>query len=139
MWAASLRAVLGDHRTASAELAANLVAVERGFLGTQNYPFTVHNAAKVLWWTASANGADVLERNLREKVLAPDFSYPESDGRWTAALLCALTGRHDEARGLRISGSVGAAGSSACREADRPLTTSAVSGSARSESIRDAW
>ena len=89
MWAASLRAALGDHRGACDELAANLVAVERGFLGAQNYPFMVHNAAQVLWWTASADHADVLEHNLHAKVLEPDFSYAESDGRWTAALLCA--------------------------------------------------
>jgi hypothetical protein len=99
MWAASLRAALGDDRGACDELAANLAAVERGFLGAQNYPFMVHNAAQVLWWTSNANHADVLERNLRAKVLEPDFSYPESDGRWSAALLCALTGRYDEARG----------------------------------------
>jgi hypothetical protein len=98
MWAASLRAALGD-RGACGELAANLVAVERGFLGAQNYPFIIHNAAQVLWWTSSDDNADVLEGNLRAKVLEPDFSYPESDGRWTAALLCALTGRYDEARG----------------------------------------
>jgi hypothetical protein len=35
---------------------------------------------------------------LHVKVLQPDFSYAESDGRWTAALLCALTNRYDEAR-----------------------------------------
>jgi len=99
MWAASLRAALGDHRGACDELAANLVAVERGFLGAQTYPFMVHNAAQVLWWTSSANHADVLERNLQAKVLEPDFSYPESDGRWSAALLCALTGRYEDARG----------------------------------------
>jgi hypothetical protein len=99
MWAASLRAALGDHREACDELAANLGAVERRFLGAQNYPFVVHNAAQVLWWSSSANNADVLEYNLHAKVLAPDFSYPESDGRWTAALLCALTGRFEEARG----------------------------------------
>ena len=99
MWAASLRAALGDHRGACDELAANLGAVERGFLGAQNYPFIVHNAAQVLWWTSSAEHAELLEHNLQAKVLDPDFSYLESDGRWTAALLCALTGRYDEARG----------------------------------------
>jgi hypothetical protein len=41
---------------------------------------------------------DLIEANLHAKILQPDFCDPDSDGRWTAALLCALTGRADEAR-----------------------------------------
>ena len=45
-----------------------------------------------------ADHVATFEHNLHTKVLKPDFCYLESDGRWTAALLCALTGRPDEAR-----------------------------------------
>lgn len=40
---------------------------------------------------------DVIERNLREKVIAPDFRYPMFDGRMALGRLCALTGRYEEA------------------------------------------
>jgi hypothetical protein len=98
MWGASLRAAIGEHREALDELAANLGAVERGFIGAPNYPILVHSAAQILWWSRRTDSIDVLERNLHTKVLEPDFSYAEMDGRWTAALLCAVSGRYDEAR-----------------------------------------
>ena len=72
--------------------------VERGFLGAPNYPIIVHWAAAILWAAGRADHVDVVEQNLHTKVLKPDFCYAESDGRWTAALLCALAGRSDEAR-----------------------------------------
>jgi hypothetical protein len=40
---------------------------------------------------------EVIERNIREKVVAPDFRYPMQDGRLSLARLCALQGRYDEA------------------------------------------
>jgi hypothetical protein len=42
--------------------------------------------------------AELLECNLREKTLAPDFRYPHTDARLSLARLCALIGRLDEAR-----------------------------------------
>ena len=39
----------------------------------------------------------MLERNLREKVVEPDFRFPMKDGRLALARLCALQGRDDEA------------------------------------------
>jgi hypothetical protein len=91
-------AATGDHETARAELAENITAIDRGMIGAVNYPLLVHSAAQILWRTNTAEHVDVLERNLHAKVLEPDFHYAESDGRWTAALVCALTGRYDEAR-----------------------------------------
>src|SRR5262249_46306301 len=38
------------------------------------------------------------ERNLREKILAPDFRFHHTDSRLALARLCALTDRDDEAR-----------------------------------------
>src|SRR5262249_10204447 len=40
---------------------------------------------------------DIIERNVREKVVAPDFRYPMMDGRLALARLCALQQRYDEA------------------------------------------
>ena len=96
---ASSRAAMGNHRQALDELSANLAVVERGCLGDPNYPLAVYCAAQTLWSLDCADHVEVLERNLHAKVLQPDFSYFETDGRWTAALLCALTQRYDEAHG----------------------------------------
>jgi hypothetical protein len=98
MWRASLLAALGDHRQGLDELTTNLATIERACLAAPNYPRLIHSATSTLWWSDSAEHATVLEQNLHVKVLEPDFSYAESDARWTAALLCALTGRYDEAR-----------------------------------------
>jgi hypothetical protein len=53
---------------------------------------------EVLWVLERCDYADLLERNLREKTLAPDFRYLQTDARLALARLCALTGRFDEAR-----------------------------------------
>jgi tetratricopeptide (TPR) repeat protein len=55
------------------------------------------DAAHALWAMARTDHLDIIERNLREKVIAPDFRYPMFDGRMALARLCALSGRFDEA------------------------------------------
>jgi hypothetical protein len=98
LWVAYLHAAMGHHKEGLDGLAANLAVIERGFLGAPNYPGIIHFASGIAWEAGSTAHAEVLERNLRAKVLEPGFCYLESDARWTAALLCALTGRGDEAR-----------------------------------------
>ena len=39
----------------------------------------------------------MIERNLRTKVVEPDFRYPMMDGRLALGRLCAVQGRHEEA------------------------------------------
>ena len=97
-WRSSARATLGAHEESMAEIDTEIAAVERGFLGAPNYPVIVSFTARILWCANRSDHVDVLERNLRTKVLEPDFSYLESDGRWTAALLSALDGHPDDAR-----------------------------------------
>ena len=55
------------------------------------------NAAATLWCAERIDHAECLERNLRNKVIAPDFRYPMVDGRLALAQLCALQRRYDEA------------------------------------------
>jgi hypothetical protein len=98
MWRASLRAALGHHDDAVEQMSANLATVERGCIGVSPYTRMIHSATSTLWWSDRTDHVEVLEQNLHAKVLQPDFSYAETDGRWTAALLCALTGRYDDAR-----------------------------------------
>ncbi len=63
------------------------------------FPVMAGHSAEVLWLLERFDHAELIERALREKVLAPDFRRPELDARLDLARLCALTGRHDEARG----------------------------------------
>lgn len=64
----------------------------------QNYPMILAHVADALWALDSTQGLEVVERNLRAKVIEPDLRYPEVDARRSLALLCGLTGRIDEAR-----------------------------------------
>ena len=54
-------------------------------------------AAGALWLLERTDQIEVIERGIREKVVAPDFRGPMRDGRHALAQLCALRGRHDEA------------------------------------------
>jgi tetratricopeptide (TPR) repeat protein len=55
------------------------------------------DAAETLWLTQRTDWIETIERNLREKVVEPDFRYPMMDGRLALARLCALQGRYEEA------------------------------------------
>src|SRR5262249_42060903 len=57
----------------------------------------VCEAAETLWLSQRTDGADIIERNLRDKVIEPDFRHPMMDGRLALARLCALQRRYDEA------------------------------------------
>jgi hypothetical protein len=95
--AACAAAMLGSAQEARAHLAGldTALAVAPGW--SPNYPATLHLAIATHWLLGEPEGTDVLERHLREKVLAPDFRHPHADARLSLARLCALTGRLDEA------------------------------------------
>jgi hypothetical protein len=75
-----------------------LPAIERAAGWAATYTLMIYLAIEVLWTLDRVDHADVLERHLREKTLAPDFRYPHTDARLALARLCVLTGRFDEAR-----------------------------------------
>jgi hypothetical protein len=64
-----------------------------------NTPRVLCDAANALGLLERRDHLDVIERNLRAKVIEPDFRYPMMDGRHAMAQLCALSGRIDESRG----------------------------------------
>ncbi|MGH9037275.1 MAG: ATP-binding protein, partial [Acidimicrobiia bacterium] len=66
---------------------------------TMGFPRMTAQAAGSLWRIERSDHADEIEHALREKVVAPDFRHAMVDGRHALALLCALTGRHEEAVG----------------------------------------
>lgn len=88
---------LGRVEAALAMLAKAIPAIERVEHGGDNYTRMVCDTAGTLWMLGSTEHVDVIERNLRGKVIEPDWRYPMFDARLSLARLCALQGRHDEA------------------------------------------
>jgi tetratricopeptide (TPR) repeat protein len=86
---------IGRPAEALTHLEQVLPAIEAapGFANT--YPALTYNSAETLWLLACREHAALLERNLREKLLAPDLDPGLS--RLALARLCALQGRFDEA------------------------------------------
>jgi tetratricopeptide (TPR) repeat protein len=74
-----------------------LPAIERAPGWTEHYPRIACDAAETLWLTSRLDSIEIIERNLREKVIDPDFYYPMMDGRLALGRLCALQERHEEA------------------------------------------
>jgi hypothetical protein len=72
-------------------------ALERGTPWATTYCPTACIATATLWFLNRTDYAGVIEHNLREKVLAPDFRFLLSDSRLSLARLCALQNRYDEA------------------------------------------
>ncbi len=87
----------GRDDEALATLARALPAIERSPTGEPNLPWVICDCAWALWILERTDHIDIIERNLREKVVGPDFRYPMRDGRTALARLCALQGRYDEA------------------------------------------
>ena len=71
--------------------------LEHAPVWTITFPRMACLAAEVLWIFGRRDHAGVIERALREKVVAPDFRYAMVDGRLALAQLCALTDRGEEA------------------------------------------
>jgi class 3 adenylate cyclase len=86
-------------RRAEARKAADRVlpAIERAPGWSAGYAGLLGDLVAASWWTATPVAGELLERNLRQKVLAPDFRAPGADARLSLARLCALDGRFHEA------------------------------------------
>jgi class 3 adenylate cyclase len=93
---AVIAARLGRVDDALALLASLPPALERG-LTYGNYTAIACYAAETLWLAGRTDHLATIERAVRDKVVAPDFRYPNVDGRLTLARLCALRGDYDEA------------------------------------------
>jgi tetratricopeptide (TPR) repeat protein len=94
---AALMAMNGYSDGAISLLATVIPALERAEGAVDNYPAMACSAADALWAAERTDHLDVVERNLRRKVVEPDFRYVAMDGRLSLARLCALSGRFDEA------------------------------------------
>jgi DNA-binding CsgD family transcriptional regulator len=96
-WAARVAARLGQEEAALRLLGLLAPWLERAPPWAVAFPVMACHAAEVLWLLERTDHIHVVERALREKVLAPDFRTPMVDGRLALTRLCALQGHHDEA------------------------------------------
>jgi class 3 adenylate cyclase/tetratricopeptide (TPR) repeat protein len=87
----------GEVESALQLLASVVASLERAPGWAANYLLAASAAVNTLYVLNRADHADVLERNLREKVLTPDFRYASTDVRLLLGALCKLTKRYDEA------------------------------------------
>lgn len=92
-----LLAEIGQPEMALQRIGLLPAALERGAPWDRTYCSMACIAVATLWMINSTAHAELLERNIRLKMLAPDFRAPLSDGRLSLARLCALQGRYDEA------------------------------------------
>ena len=95
--AAAMFAKLGRKEEALRWLETLIPPIERAPGWMPNYTAIVCDAAAALWSLERTDHVEVIERNLREKVITPDFRYPMRDGRQALARLSALQGRYEEA------------------------------------------
>jgi tetratricopeptide (TPR) repeat protein len=79
-------------------VSAVLPALQRASPWALNYLRTACDAAETLWLLERRDHLPVIEAALRDKALPADFRWPMADARLSLARLCALDGRHDEAR-----------------------------------------
>jgi tetratricopeptide (TPR) repeat protein len=98
--AVAARAEAGRHRVqeALAYLAEAVPWLEQAPAWTLWLPVVGGLSAEVLWILERFDHAPAMETALREKIVGPDFRFPLVDGRLSLGRLCALTGRHDEAK-----------------------------------------
>jgi class 3 adenylate cyclase/tetratricopeptide (TPR) repeat protein len=72
--------------------------LERAPAWTNTLPVIACDSAETLWLLERVDDAPTIERALRDKIVAADFRYANTDARLSLARLCAVSGRHAEAR-----------------------------------------
>jgi len=95
--AARADAHLGHEKQALESLGLLVPWLQRSPAWGVNFVFTACHAAETLWLLGRTEYAEVVERALREKVIAPDFRCGMVDGRLALGRLCAVQGRDEEA------------------------------------------
>ena len=96
-YSACVFASMGERERALQQLNELPAALELGAGWGINYVPMALYAARTAWVLNCTDQVDVIERNIRSKVLGPDFRWPSEDSRLSLAHLCALQGRYGEA------------------------------------------
>jgi class 3 adenylate cyclase/tetratricopeptide (TPR) repeat protein len=87
---------MGFFEPALEHLSSALPAIERA-PASPTCTVMAWDAAEILWLSQRTDWVEIIKRNVREKVIAPDFRFPMMDGRLALARLCALQQRYEEA------------------------------------------
>jgi tetratricopeptide (TPR) repeat protein len=95
--AALLYARLGQNDESSRWLETLLPALDRAPGATSYYVPLACSAAQAAWYSKQREHLELIERNLREKVVEPDLRYPMMESRREMAHLSALKGEYEEA------------------------------------------
>ena len=90
-------ALMGERERALGYLREIPDAIEHGAPSGINYILMTLLAAAAIWVLNCTDFSEVIERNIRSKILAGDLTWPSSDPRLALARLCALQRRYDEA------------------------------------------
>src|SRR5262249_5052159 len=88
---------MGRVERALRRLDSVLPVIERAPGWAETYTQIVHDAAETLWLTERTDHVDLIERNLREKVIPIDFRWPMRKSELALARIYALQGRYGEA------------------------------------------
>jgi hypothetical protein len=83
--AALAYAEAGRGEDAQRAIAGVLPVIERAAGWAAHYPQVVYTVIEALWVLESRRHVEVLEQNLREKILAPDFRFIHTDARLALA------------------------------------------------------
>jgi len=95
--AAETYALAGREQEALRLLQAALPGMIRSPGWMTSFTLMVNAAVGAAWALGSAEWVALLEKQLREKTLAPDFRFPGTDARLSLARLCTLQERYEEA------------------------------------------
>ena len=96
--AARIHARMGGVDMALPLLSRPVRALRQAPAWAPNYARVAYEVSETLWLLDRRDHLSVIETALREKVLPTDFRFPMTDTRLALARLCALEGRHSEAR-----------------------------------------
>jgi tetratricopeptide (TPR) repeat protein len=88
----------GEAESALGFLARLAPWLERAPAWAVGFTVMACHAAETLWLLERLDHVALVERCLRDKVVAPDFRSPMVDGRLALARVYVLQGRHDEAQ-----------------------------------------
>ncbi|HTR63907.1 MAG TPA: AAA family ATPase [Candidatus Binataceae bacterium] len=94
---ACMFAHLGQRELALARLPALIDAIQRGAGWSLDYALMACMTASTVWLLDHREHANLMEHNIFEKMVRPDYHFPFCDGRLSLARLCSLQGRYDEA------------------------------------------
>jgi DNA-binding CsgD family transcriptional regulator/tetratricopeptide (TPR) repeat protein len=95
---AQVYAEIGRFEDALEMIAQCMPAIQQGSGRAEYYMLVALSVVEALWILGRTDHIKEIEDNVRRKIIELDFRYTMRDGRRSMGHICALQGRHDEAR-----------------------------------------